>query len=96
MLPRLGGHDIDAITAADLEQVFLDLRRTPLRSTGKVSAPKTVWTTCVALKALYRDAKKKGLVRSDPCILGEEELGPIEDADPEWRKTAIFSRDECG
>ncbi len=95
VLPTLGHRGIESISPSDLEEVFLSLRVTPLESTGKPPAPKTVWNTYTALKALYRDARKKGRAKNDPCILTEEELGPIEDADPDWRAGAIFSRSEC-
>lgn len=95
VLPALGDRDLDTIRPSDLEEVFLDMRVTPLRTTGTPPAPKTVWNTYAALKALFRDARKKELTKNAPCILSAEELGPIEDANPEWRAGAIYERDEC-
>jgi integrase len=87
-MPFLGPLPIGSITALQIEDVF-----TQLRLSGEL-APKTIWNIYSALRALFRDAVKHGFVATSPCILGEEELGPMVDKDPEWRAGAIYDRDE--
>ncbi|MCB9718842.1 MAG: tyrosine-type recombinase/integrase [Myxococcales bacterium] len=87
VMDLLGPKRLDEITPLDLEKVFLRMR-------DRGRAPKTVWNAYSSTRALFRDAVKKGFLRQSPCVLGEEELGPMVDKDPEWRETAIYSREE--
>ena len=87
VLEHLGAMKLDEVTPLHLEKVFVLMR-------DRGRAPKTVWNTYSSVRALFRDAVKKGFLRQSPCLLGEEELGPMVDKDPEWRETAIYSRDE--
>jgi len=87
VLPRIGRKRITEITAIDLERVFEDMR-------ARERAPKTCWNTYSAVRALFRDAVKKGFLAQSPCVLGEEELGAMVDKDPEWREGAIYERSE--
>jgi len=64
-----------------------------LRSRGKL-APKTIYNIYGCLKALFRDAVIADLIDRSPCILSKYQLGENTDADPEWRSTAVYSRDE--
>ena len=89
VMPRLGNLPVDAITPLDVENAFL-----ALREEGKL-APKTVWNVYSSLRSLYRDAMAKLGVERTPCILTEEELGPMVDKDPEWRERAIYERHEA-
>ena len=89
VMPRLGSLPIEAITPLDVENAFL-----ALREEGKL-APKTVWNVYSSLRSLYRDAIVKLGVERSPCILTEEELGPMVDKDPEWREQAIYERHEA-
>ncbi len=43
---------------------------------------------------MLRDAQLADLIDASPCILTKYQLGENEDADPEWRATAVYSRDE--
>lgn len=83
----LGPRKLDEITPLDLETVFVRMR-------DRSRAPKTVWNAYSAVRSLFRDAVKKGFLRQSPCVLGQEELGPMVDKDPEWRETAIYTREE--
>jgi integrase len=94
VLPTLGGMLLEDVRPRHLKQLFAEFRREPLKATGKPPAPKTVWNTYGALAALFRDAAVEGIIDSTPCILTEVELGEIEDADPEWRDSAHFKKDE--
>ena len=43
---------------------------------------------------MFRDAVLADLIEQAPAILGKYQLGTVEDADPEWRATAIYTRSE--
>jgi hypothetical protein len=43
---------------------------------------------------MFRDAKLADKIEQTPCCLTEKQLGPLVDKDPEWRPTAVFTRDE--
>ncbi len=62
------------------------------RQTGK--APRSIRNIYSDMSALFREARIAGLIEQSPCILTSRQLGVVEDADPEWRATAIFTRDE--
>lgn len=57
-------------------------------------APKSVWSAYSSLSAFFRDACFADLLATTPCILTARQLGPKEPKDPEFRATAVFSRDE--
>jgi integrase len=53
-----------------------------------------VYSIYSTVSALFRDAKLADKIKQTPCCLDERQLGPLVDKDPEWRATAIFTRDE--
>ena len=87
VLPVIGTMVLDEVRPRHLIELFAKLR------TGSL-APKTIWNVYAVVKALFRDAMLADLVTASPCILTEQQLGPMVDADPEWRPTAVFTRDE--
>jgi integrase len=58
-------------------------------------AQRTVYNVYSVVSALFRDAAIDGEVDQTPCILTVDQLGPLEDSDPEWRDGAVFSREEA-
>jgi integrase len=54
-----------------------------------------VYSIYSTVTALFRDAKLADKIEQTPCCLDERHLGPLVDKDPEWRDSAIFSRDEA-
>jgi integrase len=76
-----------------LVDVFTALRAKATK-TGKPYAPKSIYNAYGVVKALFRDAIVDELIFASPCFLDERHLGPLVDADPEWRPTAKYSRDE--
>jgi integrase len=57
-------------------------------------APKTIYNVYSVCKALFRDAVIDDHLEASPCILTKYHLGENVDKDPEWRDTALFSREE--
>ena len=86
VLPALGKLQLTEVRPRHLAELFQAMR-------GK-RAPKTVRHVYSAVTALFRDALIEDLIPSSPCVLTKYQLGPVEDADPEWRATALFSRAE--
>lgn len=71
---------------------LVDLIR-KLRVGGKL-APKSIYNVYSVLKALFRDAHMADLIDTTPCVLTKYQLGDNIDKDPEWRATAVYTRDE--
>jgi hypothetical protein len=64
-----------------------------MRTSGKL-APKTIYNIYADLKAVFRGAQMSDLIDATPCVLTKYQLGENLDKNPEWRPTAIYSRDE--
>jgi integrase len=97
-LARLRDHVLPALghlAVADVQPRHLAERFYQMRLEGKL-AVKTRWNVYSTLTALFRDAHIRGLVDTSPCILTRHQLGTLEDADPEWRETAVYTRAELG
>ncbi len=93
---RLEHHIYAALGELKLNEVrprhIIDLIR-KLRIAGKL-APKSIYNVYSVLKALFRDAHMADLIDTSPCVLTKYQLGENTDKDPEWRATAVYTRDE--
>lgn len=58
-------------------------------------AARTVRNIYSVVAAALRDAAIDGMIDATPCVLTDEQLGPIVDKDREWRSGALFTRDEA-
>lgn len=87
ILPAIGAMRVDEIRPLDLRGFVLDLR-------AKSLAPKTVRNIWFTVKQMFDSARIHEKILTDPCVLEPGVLPPKEDADPEWRVDAIFTRDE--
>jgi integrase len=92
---RLALHVLPTIGHLKLEEVRMrhlaDVIR-KVRLAGK--APRTVRNIYSAMSAMFRDARIGDLIDQTPAILNKYQLGQVEDAKPEWRVTAIYTRAE--
>jgi integrase len=62
---------------------------------GWQGAPRSLRNRYSTTRSLFRDAAVEGLRRDTPCILARgPHLPTIEDADSEWRSTAVLRRGE--
>ncbi len=86
VLPHIGSLLLDEVRPRHLVKLFTTVR-TKL-------APRTVRNVYSVARALFRDAVLADLIEQTPAILGKYQLGTVEDADPEWRATAIYTRSE--
>ena len=91
VLPELGELPIADVRARHLVDLFHKLRTDKERPL----APKTIYNVYACCSAMFRDARLAELIEQSPCILDERQLGPRIDSDPEWRKDAVFSRNEA-
>jgi integrase len=90
ILPKLGDLVLADVRAPALVALvkWLRFERTP-----KMAA-RTLRNNYTIACSLFRDATLGGLIESSPCILTDEQLGPVVDADPEWRAGAYYTREE--
>ncbi len=64
-----------------------------LREGGKL-APRTVRHVYEIVRSAFAAAVVEELIDANPCVLSQAQLGAKVDKDPEWRVTAIFTREE--
>lgn len=96
VLPRLGALPLDGIRRGDVVRMVEEVSRLTSDATGKPLAPRTVHHVYGALRACLADAVADELILASPCTLRVRrgELPAKRDADPAWRATAIFTREE--
>lgn len=87
ILPIIGDMPLDAVRVRHIKAIVKKAQ-----DSGK--AQRTVRNVYSVCCALFRDAVEEELIRSSPCALSQKTLGQVVDKDPEWRATAIFSREE--
>lgn len=96
VLPRIGTMMIADVRPKHLADLVRAWRTTTLETTGEVMAQRSVYNVWSVVSALFRDAAVAGLIDANPCReIGEKQLGPLTDKDPEWRAGAVFTRDEA-
>lgn len=89
--PVLGSLELKEIRPHHLKELMRHLERAK-----KPLAPRTRFFIYMAVSLVMSDAVADELIPSNPCVLKRRrgELPAIEDRDPAWRATAIFTRDE--
>jgi len=95
VLPVLGGLVLREIRARHVIEAIKHVRTTPSENTGEIVSPRTVHRIYEVISRLFGDAQLADLIEQSPCVLDERHLGPLVDADPEWRAGALFTRDEA-
>ncbi len=86
--PRVGSMAMDEVRPRHVHDLVKQLR-------SQGMAPRTLRNTYSILRALFRDAQIEGLVELNPCVLTVHHLGKVVDADPDWRRDAVFTRGEA-
>lgn len=87
-LPALGRLPIAEVKPRHLVELVASLR-----AKGEL-APRSIHHVYGLLHVMFRDAQLEELIASNPCILTHKQLGQKRDKDPEWRATAVYTRDE--
>jgi hypothetical protein len=91
VLPVIGDMKIADVRTRHILEVFHRIRTNKERPV----APRTVYSIYSTVTALFRDAKLADKIEQTPCCLDTRHLGDLVDKDPEWRDSAIYSRDEA-
>lgn len=87
VLPLLGSRAIEGLRPRDVIEFVRTI------SAGEL-APRSVHHVYNALRGMMRDAHIDEVIISSPCVLPPKTLPKKKDADPKWRATAIFAREE--
>lgn len=85
--------DLGRLAIGDVKPRHLVELVAGLRAKGELS-PRSIHHVYGLLHVMFRDAQLEELIAANPCILTKKQLGQKRDKDPEWRATAIYSRDE--
>lgn len=98
-LPILGDLELKAVRPRHIDALMAAMRRGGITSKGRGRkgeklAPRTQRHVYFAVAGVFRDAVRAELVDRSPCVLGRGEVPGKVDADPTWRRTAIFARGE--
>jgi integrase len=98
-MPTLGQMRIGQIERQDVRRAvdaMRDARGKRGKAKDKAYAPMTVHRCYGVLRACFRSALREGLVTTNPCTLTtlDQELPKRADADPNWRKQAVFKPKE--
>lgn len=88
VLPVIGSLMLGEVEPRHVIDLFADIRG------ARKIAPRTIYNVYSVVSALFRDARKKGLISQTPCILDAHDLGPKVDSDPTQRGEAVFTREE--
>lgn len=88
VLPALGALRLDEVRPLHLVQLVRSWRA---RAGAARMAPKSIYNGYSTLSALFRDAALEDLISASPCLLTKHQLGPKVDANPEWRRSAVFT-----
>lgn len=95
VLPTLGDMPIAEVRTRHLVDLFSKIRTKPREGRDDVAAPRLVYNIYSVVSAMFRDAQIDDVIASSPCVLDDRQLGPLKDKDPEWRESAVFTREEA-
>ncbi|MDQ3223666.1 MAG: site-specific integrase, partial [Gemmatimonadota bacterium] len=88
VIPRLGAMRLEDIEVRHIVALVRDLKADEL-------APRTIRHVVGDLSGVMREAVIDKLVDRNPCeLLRRSDLPPIKDADPRWRASALYTREE--
>lgn len=86
ILPVIGHLRLEAVTVDNIGEVMISVA-------DKGLAPKTRRNVYFTMHSMFERAVPR-LLAVNPCAIDEDELPKKVDADPEWRDTAVFTREE--
>lgn len=91
---RIRLHVLPQIGALALGTVKPVMIKAMVATWRQALAPRTVRNVFTLVRGIFADALDEELVDKDPTAIHAKYLGEAGDADPEWRATAIYSREE--
>lgn len=86
--PTLGPMRLDEVRPRDIRGLIKRLRKK-----GEL-APRTIRNVYGVVSTLFRTAVADEVINATPCVILKGDLPKMVDADPEWRDTAVFTREE--
>ena len=87
ILPRFGELPVTGITEAHTKELLAALR-------AQDKAPRTIRNIHSTLRCMFNDLLDEEIVDENPCNVHRKHFGPAGDKDPEWRASAVYTRDE--
>ncbi len=93
VLPTLGAMLVASVRPPNIARLVHDLRFP--EAAGDRLAQRTIYNIYSVISAMFRDAAINGVIEQTPCILTNQQLGPLIDSDPEWRIGAVHTREEA-
>ncbi len=94
VVPTLGNMLVRDVRTPHVVELFKRIRTMPSELTGKARAPRTLHNIHGVARSMFHDAELAGHTEHAPAPLDERQLGRKVDANPEWRASALFTRDE--
>ncbi len=87
ILPRFGELPVTGITKAHVKELLAALIE-------QDKAPRTIRNVHSTLRSVFSELIDEEIVEHNPCDVHRKHLGRSGDKDPEWRASAIYTRDE--
>lgn len=102
VLPKIGEMPLEDVRVRHIRDLVRDLVGAPrlarkgMKASGKPLAPRSVRHIYGVVRVMFSDAVAEELIPVTPCVLKErrKEIPAKKDADPLWRKDAVFTREE--
>lgn len=93
ILPVLGAVPLAELRPRQVQDFVRGLKSRKTQF-GRAPAPRTIRQIWGLLRTMLHDAVADEFIPASPAVLKRGDLPPMADADPEWRETAVFTRDE--
>ena len=94
VMPTIGSLQLREVRPKQMRALVRHLRYDKVGTNGITLASRTILSTWGLIHRLFDDALSDELIDATPCHLKRGDLPPKTDKNPEWRKGAVFTRDE--
>jgi integrase len=94
LLPELGHRPLGDVTTKEIREVVGRLREKKAHRKTTLLAPRTVRGLYQSMHCVFESAVRDEIIQRNPCCLGADDLPDNEDSDPDFRETAIYTREE--
>ncbi len=97
VLPTIGDMPLKDVKRTHVRDLISALTRGKSERTGKPYSPRTILHVYRTLVTAFADAVLAEKITTSPCTLRTRkgELPRMRDADPKWRASAVYTRDEA-
>lgn len=94
ILPLVGHYLLAEFRPRHAHAFVVELKAMKREDGEPALAPRTLHTVWHALRGMFRSAVVDELLAANPCVLERGHLPKKKDRDPNWRRTAVFGREE--